>query len=153
MLRRVLSVALAAGLAAPTPAAADDYFKQAPSSTAVTVRQQRERTPRQKLTIYGLLGGAVIFAGAGAWAHVDSYDAAQELEIRDTDPEETWTADHQAVYDRGLRSRAIAGVSYVVSGGLLIGAAIAAYLTTPGYENVVIEPNQRGATVGAVWSW
>jgi len=153
MLRRVLSVALGAAIAAPAPAVADDYFKDAPSSTAVTVRQPRERTTRQKVTIYGLLGGAAIFAAVGVWAHVDSHDAAKELEIKDDEPDDTWTADRQATYDRGLRSRAIAGVGYAFSGGMLIGAAIAAYLTSPGYETITVEPNRGGATVGAVWSW
>jgi hypothetical protein len=153
MLRRLLSVALAAALAAPAPVAADDYFKDAPSSTAVTMRVPRERTTRQKVTIYGLLGGAAIFAGVGAWAHLDSRDAAEELEIKDVEPEDTWTDDRQATYDRGLRSRGIAVFGYAMSGGLLIGAAIAAYLTRPGDETIVVEPTRGGATVGAVWSW
>lgn len=153
MLRRFLSVVLAAALAAPAPAVADDYFKDAPSSTAVTVRAPRERTTRQKVTIYGLLGGAAIFAGVGAWAHLDSYDAARELEIKDVEPADTWTPDRQATYDRGMRSRAVAGFGYAISGGMLIGAVIAAYLTAPGYETITVEPTRGGATVGAVWSW
>jgi hypothetical protein len=153
MLRRFLSVALAAALAAPAPALADDYFKDAPSSTAVAVRQPKQRTTRQRVTIYGLLGGAAIFAGVGAWAHLESRDVAKELEIPAVEPVATWTDEHQDLYDRGIRMRGVAVFSYLLSAGLLTGATVYAYRTRPGYETIVIEPTQGGAMLGGAWAW
>jgi hypothetical protein len=153
MLRRLLSVVLAGALAAPATASADDYFKEAPSSTTVAVRQARSRTPAQRITIYGLLGGAAIFAGVGVWAHIDSYDIKKELEIAAVEPVETWTQDRQDLYDRGVRQRGLAVVSYVVSALFFTGATVYAYRTRPGYETILIEPTKGGATVSGTWTW
>ena len=148
-----MTVVLAAGLALPAPAAADDYFKEAPSSTAVTYRTPRARTPKQRLAIWGLIGGAVLSVGVGAWAHLDSRAATREVELQAIDPEETWTADRQATYDRAHRSRGIAIVGYALAVGFLAGAGVVAYRTRPGYETVVIDPTRGGATVSRTWTW
>lgn len=153
MLRLIPTVVLAAALVAPAPATADDYFKDTPSSTSVEVRYPKQRTLGQRLTIYGLLGGGAIFAGLGAWSHVESRDKSKELEIAAVDPEETWTQDRQDLYDDAVQARSIAAVSYVLSAGFLAGAAVAAYLTRPGYETVTVHPTQGGAMLGGTWTW
>jgi hypothetical protein len=153
MLRQLLMGFLAIALVAPRPAVADDYFGDKPSSTAVAVKKPRERTLGQRLTLYGLFGGAAIFAGVGVWAHLDSREASRSLEIKDVEPVETWTDDRQDNYDRAFRQRSVAGISYAISAGLLAGAVVFAYRTRPGYETVILEPTRGGAMVGGSWTW
>lgn len=153
MLRTITTVVLAVALALPVPAVADDYFKEAPSSTAVAYRTPRARTANQRFAIWGLLGGAGISAGIAAWAHLESRAATREVELQAIDPQETWTADRQATYDRAHTMRGIAIVGYVLAAGFLAGATVVAYRTRPGYETVVIEPARGGATVSRTWTW
>jgi len=159
MLRRVLTAVLAAVALAPAaPALADepppasDYFQKAPSSTAITFRTPGRRTTGQRVLVWGLLGGAAVAGGVGVWFHLDSYRAAGEVS-EDSMSSGVWTDEHQATYDRAGTSGTVAIVGYSVSAALLVGSAVAAWLTQPADQAVTLEPVRGGAVVGKAWSW
>jgi hypothetical protein len=123
-----------------------------------------DRTLRQELTIYGLLGGAAVALGAGAWFHLDSRDAAREVSRRNDRGIETWTPAHQAVHDRAGTSGVKAIVGYSLAAALAAGALVAWVWTEPADEVLVLRPRQAarptlapaaggGLVVGGAWSW
>lgn len=159
-LAAILVLTLGAGSAR---AEEPDYFDRNPNEgSTIRVRREKSRTLGQKLLIGGLLVGAAASLGAGAYYNLDSRDAANEVSSNDDLTGETWTAEHQATYDRAGTSGTKAIVGYALGGGFVAGAIIAAWLTQPGDEEVavgaraaraVVAPVAGGALLGGAWSW
>jgi hypothetical protein len=151
MLSRLLSAFLALALVA-TPAAADtDYFAKQPPSSSVKVRRSKSRTNAQAAAIWGLVGGGLVLGGTGAWFHLDSRDAADEVSANDPRLIGTWTPELQSTYDRAGSSGDKAIVFYSAGALELAGALVVAILTHPGDEEVVITPGQASLAGGFRW--
>jgi len=159
---RVLLVVAVVGVVAPahadTPTPEVDYFHKG-GAGKVVVRRDLSRTRNQKLLIYGLAGGAALFAGVGAYFHYDSKRIADELSA-DIDQHQRWSDELQDRYDRGQLDGKIAIASYVISAGLVAATIVVVLKTDPGTELVgpggskpVATVVPGGATVGASWSW
>ncbi len=151
-----LVLSLGAGVAR---ADGQDYFgEHANDGSQLKLKRQRSRTPSQKLLIGGLLVGAAAAIGFGAYYHLDSRDAANEVSSNGDLTGETWTAAHQATYDRADVSGTRAIVCYVVGAALLGGVIAAAWHSQPVEEEVLVTrigvaPVHGGAVVGGAWSW
>jgi hypothetical protein len=156
----VVAAVLVGFVGYPTPATAQpapgpapiDYFHQ--GDGGIKVRQERTRTPRQKALIYGLAGGAAVFAGLGLYFHYDSKQIADDISA-DTPQNQRWSDELADRYDRGKLDRTLAIVSYTVSAGLIAATVVAVLKTDPGTEvrTIGVRAVPGGATVGASWSW
>jgi hypothetical protein len=125
---------LAIALAAPgTSAAGGDYFAAQPKTDEVKITTARSRTPRQRLLIGGLLGGAVASAGIGLYFHLDGRSASEEVTALNP-THEVWTRERQDRYDHAKSARVGAIIGYTGGGLLLAAAAVVFYLTDPGTE-------------------
>ena len=148
---------------APSPAAPAappvDYFHQG-GGTAINVRRPRSRTRNQKALIYGLAGGAAVFALGGVYFHYDSKRIADDLSA-DTAQNQRWSPALADKYDRGQLDGKLAIASYVVSAGLIAATIVVVLKTDPGTAVETIEARRApiarivpgGAVVGARWSW
>lgn len=151
-----LVLCLGAGVAR---ADGQDYFgDHANDGSQIKLKRERSRTTSQKLLIGGLLVGATAAIGFGAYYHLDSRDAAKEVSSNGDLTGETWTAEHQATYDRAGSSGTLAIVGYVVGAAFLGGVIAAAWQTRPVEEEVLVTglgvaPVHGGAMVGGAWSW
>jgi hypothetical protein len=157
---------LALALALPGVSAADtDFFTAKPQGQAIKVTEARSRTSGQRLLIGGLIGGAVLCAGAGLYFHLDSRSASNEVSRVDQS-NEVWTRDRQDTYDRAHRSRTGAIVGYAGGGAILIAAAVVLIVTDPGTEvkdtgiakvaggklqGLALSPLEGGALMEAAW--
>jgi hypothetical protein len=105
-----------------------------------------ERTMEQKLFVGGLAGAGLLVGAIGAYFHLDSREAANDVGS-DTYTGHAWTAEDRALVDQADRSRTRAIVGYSIGGGLLIGAIVAYILTDPPSETAVIHPHGRGSAM------
>lgn len=103
-----------------------------------------ERTLEQKLLVGGIAGAGALASALGAYFHLDSRDAANEVSS-DTYTGHAWTSEDVALVDRADRSRTRAIVGYSIGGTLLVGAIVAFILTDPPSETAVIRPHGRGS--------
>lgn len=173
---RVLRVLVAAAAVAGTvtPALADgpgsgsgasppppqiDYFHQG-GGTSINVRREGSRTRNQKALIYGLAGGAAVFALAGVYFHYDSKRIADDLSA-DSAQNQRWSPELADKYDRGQLDGKLAIASYALSAGLIAATIVVVIKTDPGTEVETIGTKRTagiglvpgGAVVGARWSW
>jgi hypothetical protein len=154
----VRAIVLAAAVAfAPTFAHADDYFEKSNESSTVKIRQDNHRTTGQRIAIYSLLGAGAIGLGLGLYWHVDSRNAAHEIESVGTQHLGIWNDERMDIYDRGQRSGTLAIVSYSLSAASLAAAMVVTYLTRPGDHlaamRPAVSPTQGGAIVSREWTW
>lgn len=105
-----------------------------------------ERTMEQKILVGSLAGAGALAGAIGAYFHLDSRDAANEVSS-DTYTGHAWTAEDESLVDRADRSRTRAIVGYSVGGALLIGAIVAFIVTDPPSETAVIRPHGRGSVM------
>lgn len=138
-------------LAMPRLAAAEDIVIETPG----------ERSSTTKAMLAGVLGASVLLGGLGAYWHLDSRSAADDVSASKFTGH-AWTADDMELADRADRSKTRAIVAYGVGGALLVGAAIAFIVTDPPSETVVIRPTgptptvaptPGGAVLGGMWSF
>ena len=116
----------------------------------------------QRQSIPLIAGGGVILGLLGAYWHLDSRSASEDV-TADSFTGQAWTAEDQATFDRAERSRGRAIIAYSAGGVLLVGAAILYMVTEPETEKAVIRPNRRGsptvtptdggAMLGGTWSF
>lgn len=127
----------------------------------IVIETPGERSTATKAALGGLLGAGLIAGGLGAFWHLDSRSAADDLSAGKFTGQ-AWTADDIAKADRADRSKTRATVAYGIGGALLLGAAIAFILTDPPSETVVITPSrgtptvaptEGGAVLGGMWSF
>jgi hypothetical protein len=117
------------------------------------------RPTQTKLMLYSLAAATVIAGGVGLYYHLDSRDAANSVS-RQVFEGETWTADRQALFEQGERSRGRAAIWYTAGGLFLTGTVVALIVTEPKSERQVIRPRHAGiaptpggAIAGAGWSF
>ncbi|CAN5880379.1 hypothetical protein BH11MYX3_BH11MYX3_15030 [soil metagenome] len=121
-----------------------------------------ERSTENKLLLGGLAGAGAIVGAIGAYFHLDSRSASDDVSSSKFTGQ-AWTPDDQEAFDRADRSRSRAIIGYSVGGVLLAGAVIAYIITEPKSEKVVIRPHGRGsptiapaeggAVLGGMWSF
>ncbi len=121
-----------------------------------------ERSAENKLLLGSLAGASLIAGALGAYFHLDSRSASDDVSASKFTGH-AWTTDDQDLVDRADRSRSRAIVGYSVGGALLIGAAVAFIVTEPKAETTVIRPHGRGspsvapteggAVLGGMWSF
>jgi len=170
MLRVLVAAAVVAGTLSPagadtptspspSPSAPIDYFHQG-GGTTINIRRDRSRTGRQKALIYGLAGGAAVFALTGVYFHYDSKRIADDLSA-DSPQNQRWSPALDDKYDRGQLDGKLAIASYIVSAGLLAATIVVVLKTDPGTEVEAVGTHRTagiglvpgGAVVGARWSW
>ncbi len=117
------------------------------------------RNTQQKIVLGSLVVAAVISGSIGLYFHLDSRSAANDVSQSVFDGK-TWTADRQARFEEGERSKTRAGVGYAIGGAFVIGAVVALIVTEPKSERAVIRPRHAGVTpipggaiAGAGWSF
>ncbi len=121
-----------------------------------------ERSTENKLLLGGIAGAGFIAGALGAYFHLDSRSASDDVSSSKFTGQ-AWTTDDQTLVDRADRSRSRAIVGYSVGGALLIGAAVVYIITEPKTEKAVIRPHGRGsptiaptqggAVLGGMWSF
>lgn len=166
MLRVLVAAAVVAGTLSPagadtpsSPSSQIDYFHQG-GGTTINVRRDRSRTRNQKALIYGLAGGAAVFALTGVYFHYDSKRIADDLSA-DSPQNQRWSPELADKYDRGQLDGKLAIASYIVSAGLIAATIVVVLKTDPGTEVEPLGPGRTagiglvpgGAVVGARWSW
>jgi hypothetical protein len=117
----------------------------------VTVTRTTERSIRDRVVLWGLVGAGAIGVGLGVGWHLDSRDAAEAVSADDGRLVGTWSDELQERYDEAGRAGSKATVAYAVGGTLLIGAFGWAYWTRPRERQVVLVPVEGGATARATW--
>jgi hypothetical protein len=157
---RAALIAVALVLAAPGLAHADtDYFSGSGDASAVKIRRDKPRTTKQRILIYGLLGGAAVGLGVGLYFHWDSHVAADDVATSHVTSPSIWNEERQDTYDRAGTSGNVAIVAYSVSAACAIGAIVAAVLTHPGEEVSDLRPatslsiTHGGAMVARAWQF
>jgi hypothetical protein len=121
-----------------------------------------ERSTENKLMLGGIAGAGVILGLLGAYWHLDSRSASDDV-TADSFTGQAWTAEDQALFERAERSRGRAIIAYSAGGVLLVGAAVLYIITEPKSETAVIRPHGRGsptvtptdggAMLGGMWSF
>lgn len=104
-----------------------------------------ERSMENKLLLGGLAGAGFLAGVVGAYFHLDSRSASNDVSS-DKFTGHAWTAEDQELVDRADRSRSRAIVGYSIGGALLIGAVVTYIVTEPASERAVIHPHGRGST-------
>jgi hypothetical protein len=121
-----------------------------------------ERPVENKILIGSLVGAGFIAGVVGAYFHLDSRSASDDVSASKYTGH-AWTSDDQDAVDRADRSKTRAIIGYSVGGALLIGAAVVYIATEPKSGTAVIHPHGRGtptmqpteggAVLGGMWSF
>ncbi|MBL9013896.1 MAG: hypothetical protein JNL83_06960 [Myxococcales bacterium] len=128
----------------------------------IVVEIPGERSKENKLLLGSLAGGGLLIGLLGAYWHLDSRSASEDVSA-DSYTGHAWTTEDREAYDRAERSRGRAIIAYSAGGLLLIGAAVLYMVTEPESEHAVIRPHGRGsptvtptdggALLGGTWSF
>jgi len=128
----------------------------------IVIEVPGERTMDNKLLLGGLAGAGFLVGAVGAYFHLDSRSAANDVSSAKYTGH-AWTSEDEALVDRADRSKTRAIVGYSVGGALLIGAVVAFIVTEPRSETTVIHPHGRGsptlaptsggAVLGGMWTF
>lgn len=126
----------------------------------IVIETPKERSTSTKILLGAVAGAGVLASGLGAYWHLDSRSAAEDVSAGKFTGE-AWTSEDIARAEQADRSKARATIAYGIGGALLIGAAIAFIVTDPGHETTVITPNRTptvaptpgGAVFGGMWSF
>lgn len=149
---------------APTPAPPPAPVVQEPAPIVrtggrdVTIEVPGERSRNNKLIVGGIFAGGVLVSALGLYYHLDSRDAANEVSA-DRFNGKAWSDKQVDLVERADRSKTRATVSYVIGGGLLVGAIVAYIVTAPKSETAVIHtgvavvPTDDGGMVTRMWSF
>jgi hypothetical protein len=142
----------------PTPVTSEAPVART-GSRDITIEVPGERTRNNKLIIGGIAAGGVLVGALGLYFHLDSRDAANEVSA-DRFNGKSWSQKQIDLVARADRSKTRAEVSYVIGGGLLLGAVIAYIVTSPKSETSVIHtspvgvvPTGDGGMVTGMWSF
>ncbi len=118
--------------------------RAAQADADVVIEIPGDRSIENKLFLGGLAGAGLIAGALGAYFHLDSSSATDDVSSNKFTGH-AWTAEDQELVDRADRSRSRAIVGYSVGGVLLIGTIVAYIVTAPKSEKAVIHPHGRGS--------
>lgn len=158
----VVCCVVAAGVVAPAAARADqtDYFGEDAPSDEITFQVEQSRTRKQRILVGGLFGGALAFGGIGLLFHLDSDEKSDSISAVGKFTGRTYDREVEDTRIDALRSRRLAITGYTFGGAMLIGTAVALFLTKPdsevvtvgdGGESVSVAPMRGGFAVSKGW--
>lgn len=136
LMTRMLLALCVFGLLVPRVARADGD---------IVIEVPGERTSETKLLVGSLAGAGLLVSAIGAYFHLDSRSASDDVSSNKFTGH-AWTTEDQDLVDRADRSRSRAIVGYSIGGALLVGAVVAFIITEPRSETAVIHPHGRGST-------
>jgi hypothetical protein len=159
--RHALAVLLGFAILASTNIAAADQGYFSDGKKKLTFKEEGARSDNERITLYSIFGGALLFGAVGGYYTLDSKSQSDEVSASGYHTGLVWTADLEATRKDALRSRTIAEVTMGISGGLLL-AGIAAYIITEPDEEVGYQdwqtrsfatPTNDGFVVGQGWTF
>lgn len=125
-------------------------------SREIKIEVPGERSRDNMLLVGGLAAGGLLVSALGVYWHLDSRDAADQINADDVTGH-AWGQAQVDLEDRANRSRTRAIISYSIGGALLVGTLVTYIVTSPRSETTVIRtgfaPVEHGGVVTRMWSF